>query len=491
MRSLVYIFLLTCCLPAFAGTPRTTFIENKGQWPDQVLYRALIPGGALFVEREALTYVIRSGDHHAHGDHHHDASDEKDAPKVHAWRVHFVGGSAVANSGSIEQSHLTNYLLGNDPSHWASDCRSFGKIQLTGIWPGIDLELSGIEGLKYDLIVAPGFDPGLARLRFEGQDRLQLINGDLHVITSAGTVIEKAPVVFNSDHSKLTAVASKYRLQEAQLSFEFPAGFDRNSTLVIDPELAFGSYSGSTGDNFGFTATYDDEGHLYGGGIVFDIGYPTTVGVLDPSFNSGVDVGISKWSPDGATLIWSTYIGGSGSEAPHSLVVNSNHELYVLGSTGSFNFPTTPGCFDPGFSGGIPASFPSVGTFEYDNGADVFISHLNNTGNAFIGSTYFGGSESDGLNSGDGLFHNYGDQFRGEIALDANEDPIISTSTASLDMPTSPGAPQTFYGGGQQDAFFFRMNPALSLLLWGTYHGGNGHDSGYGIQLSSSGEIYV
>src|SRR5690606_19098442 len=152
---------------------------------------------------------------------------------------------------------------------------------------------------------------------------------------------------------------SEYSLKGEVLTFTL-AEHDPQEKIIIDPELSFASFSGSTGDNFGFTATYDADGHLYGGGIVFNVGYPSTVGVLDPTFNGGsTDVGLSKWSPDGATLIWSTYLGGSESEAPHSLVVNSNNELFVLGSTGSNDFPITAGCFQPVYAGGAPVNFPN------------------------------------------------------------------------------------------------------------------------------------
>lgn len=387
---------------------------------------------------------------------------------------------------------MANYFIGNDPGGWASNCRIFSEVVLRNVWPGIDLKLDGTNGLKYDLIVASGADPSLAKFRYEGQDGLALIEGDLHVITTAGTVIEKAPVVFNVVQGMNKPVESRYLLVEDQLSFLFPDDFDRELPLIIDPELAFASYSGSTGDNFGFTATYDLEGHLYGGGIVFNVGYPTTVGALDPSFNGGTtDVAISKWSPDGSVLIWSTYLGGSSNEAPHSLVVNTSNEIYILGSTGSFDHPITPGCFDPTFNGGVPFGFPLGTGFSYDQGADIFITRLNSTGSALLGSTFFGGTGHDGLNIGTGVFHNYGDAFRGEIALDSNEEPVVATSTASLDLPISPGAPQAGYGGGEQDAYFFRMNPGLTTLLWGTYHGGSGNDSGFGIQLSSTGQIYT
>jgi gliding motility-associated-like protein len=478
------------CVQAAAHAPRVSFTENNGQWPEQVLYRARIPGGVLFIEREALTWVVRTGDHrHHHGDPDH-ALHEAD-PKVHAWRVHFQGGLAQGGEGGMQQPHRENYFLGDDPQHWGADCRVFGEVVLRDVWPGVDIRFSGERGLKYDVLLAPGLDPAVVQLLYEGQDALQLREGDLHVVTSAATVVEKRPVSYCLRNGVQVPVASRYRLEGNMLRFEFPEGHDAALPLVIDPEFTFGSYSGSTADNFGFTATYDADGSLYGGGIVFQQGYPTTTGALDATFNGGTtDVGVSKWSPDGSLLVWSTYIGGSHNEAPHSLVVNSTNELFILGTTGSSNFPTTPGCYDPTFNGGSSITFPAGYGFFYENGSDLFISRLSVGGNALVGSTFFGGSGADGLNLGPSLYYNYGDPFRGEIALNAAGEPVIATSTTSLNMPTTPGAPQATYGGGGQDAFFLRMNPALTTLQWATYYGGTESDSGYGVQFASNGQMY-
>jgi gliding motility-associated-like protein len=471
----------------FAGGPGATFTENKGQWPSHVLYRARIPGGALYVEREALTYVISTGI----GKHHHDGHVSEEEPRMHAWRVNFVGGTAKGNKGTLPLGHVQNFFLGNDPARWGTGCEVYGEVVLLDVWPGVDLKLSGREGLKYDLIVAPGSDPSQIKFHYSGQDGLQLVEGDLHVMNSVGTVLEKAPVVFQDLAIGREKTEAQYSLKDDLLTFNFPEGFDQTKPLIIDPEVSFGSYSGSTADNFGFTATYDADGHLYGAGVVFQQGYPTSVGAIDITFNGGsVDVGVSKWSPDGSNLIWSTYIGGSENEAPHSLVANAAGELFILGSTGSFDFPTTAGCYDNSFSFGPPVSFPGGYGFFFDNGADIFVAKINTTGTVLLGSTYFGGSNSDGLNVGPGLFYNYGDPFRGEIALNGSGEPVVSTSTSSNDLVTTSGAPQSSFGGGSQDAFYFRMNSGLTALLWATYHGGSADDSGYGVQFSSTGDVY-
>lgn len=477
--------------------PAARFTQNKGQWPEQVAYRTLVPGGALFVERNALTYTLHSGGPMEHHGHEHDGPPEPE--HAHAFRVSFEGTSEAIPSGASAQGFYENFFLGNDPAHWGTGCSVYGEVKLKELYPGIDLRMDGSMGLKYDFIVAPGSDPVQVRLRFDGQDGLSIKDGRLFVKTSAGTVIEEAPVAYQETASGRKGVRCSYRLNGSHVTFDLPDGYDILLPLVIDPVLTFGTYSGSTANNFGFTATYDAGGHLYGGGIVFSAGYPTTVGVLDPSFNGGtIDIGITKFSPDGTSQIWSTYIGGSGNECPHSLVVNSNNELYMMGSTGSADFPATGGAYDQTFHGGdnISVTAPTwVGqSFGYGygqaDGTDIVLAHFSADATSLTACTYVGGSSNDGVNNVLPLSHNYGDHFRGEVALDASEWPVVSTSTQSADIPVSANAPQAVFGGGIQDAYFFRMDPALTTLQ-ATFYGGSGNDSGYGVQFDSNGQVFT
>jgi len=486
VRLLWILLLLFFAMVAQGAAPRATFTENKGQWPASVLYRVMLPHGALFVERGAFTYVLqKGGSAHHHGEaqtgHAHD-------PLVsHAFRVHFVGGHASSAVGGTRQGHYENFFLGNDTSKWGTGCGIFGEVVLNDVWPGIDLHIDGRTGLKYELVVAPGVDPAQAKFRYEGHDGLELKNGALVVNTKAGPLVEEPPISFQT---RGRTVESSYHLSNQLVSFDL-GSFDRTLPLTIDPTLTFASYSGSSGNNFGFTATYDASGHLYGGGIVFDVGYPTTLGVLDDSFNGGtIDVGISKWSTDGAALEWSTYLGGSGNESPHSMVVNDNDELYVFGSTGSSNLPTTPGCVDNSFGGGPALTFIIGYGYDQPFGTDMFVAHLNTTATALIGCTYMGGADNDGINNAPELAHNYGDSFRGEIIVDGAGNPVIASNTSSAGLPV-PGGPQGSYGGGTQDGYCFRLDPLLATVLWSTYIGGLGADAAYGVQMDSDGELFV
>jgi gliding motility-associated-like protein len=465
------------------------FTENKGQWPDHVLYRTMLPNGALFVERSAFTYVLQTGGAtHAHGTA--ETAQLHEPYRAHAFKVSFVGGEARSASGALTQAHYENFFLGDDPAMWGTGCPVHGEVVLHEVWPGIDLRIDGRTGLKYEVLVSPGADPAAVRFHYEGQDLLALKDGALVVRTSAGEVVEEAPISFQ-DTPLRKEIPSHYLLHGDEVGFSFPQGYARELPLTIDPTISFASYSGSSADNFGFTATYDNEGHLYGGGIVFDVGYPSTTGVLDASFNGGqIDVGISKWTLDGSALVWSTYIGGTGNEAPHSMVVNADDELYVFGHTGSFNFPSTQNCFDDTFGGGGPVVFSIQYGYGHPNGTDMFVTHLNAAATAMIGSTFVGGTGNDGLNDQGSLAHNYGDSFRGEIIVDLNGDPVVATTTGSLDLPIV-GGPQPAAGGGGQDGYCFRLDPSLSSMSWSTYIGGSGLDAAFGVQVDSGGDLFV
>src|SRR3990172_1853751 len=116
---------------------------------------------------------------------------------------------------------------------------------------------------------------------------------------------------------KQREVKCNFKLENKVVSFEFPRGYDKTKELVIDPTLIFASYSGSTADNWGYTSTFDNAGNLYGGGVTFGVGYPTTVGAYQVSFNGGngnysfgTDISLTKFSSNGTALLYSTYLGG-------------------------------------------------------------------------------------------------------------------------------------------------------------------------------------
>lgn len=469
------------------------FMENRGQFPTSVKYQLRVANADVFFERDRLVFHFTDPEllghhHHEHGHPHPKASG---AVNAHAYHMVFENAAPTVHvEGESAYSDLTNYFTGNDPGRWASGVRAFQQLRYTGIYPGIDFQYYGHEGtLKYDVIVAAGADASVISMRYDGADRVYLRNGQLHVVNAFNEVTELRPVAYQSVSGKRVEVKCDFVLDGQRVRFTFPEGYDTSRELVIDPILIFSSYSGSTSNNFGFTATYDNNGALYGGGTTYGAGYPTVTGSYNNGFGGQVDMAITKFASNGGSLIWSTFIGGSSAEAPNSMVVNSLGQLIVLGSTSSPNFPTTAGAFDQTYNGGVPINYPSNGT-DYTNGSDIVVTVFSADGSALVGSTFLGGSGNDGLNQSNALAYNYGDNFRGEVIVDASNNIYITSSTLSSDLPVTVGVFDNTLSG-TQDAVVAKFNPNVTSLLWCGYLGGNDADAGYSLKLGGSGDLFV
>lgn len=469
------------------------FIENKGQWPSNVTYAARINAGNIFLESSGITFdLYHTGDWDEKFGHQFENGQHQPSSTLrkHAYKVKLLNTLAHPKlvPSEIRQGHY-NYYIGKDPQKWGVGARAYGNIRYTGVWEGIDMIIKQLgSDLKYEFEVAPGRTASDIQLEYEGADDLRLVDGNLQITTSVNIITEQKPYSYQLIDGDLVPVASEFVLEGNILSFRIMEDYNPSEPLIIDPILTFASYTGSTADNFGFTAAFDSLGSLYGGGIVFASGYPFTTGAYDTTWNGGVDIGITKFTPDGSDLEYSTYIGGNGDEAPSSLIINKNNELVILGLTGSSNYPTTSTAIDTTFNGGNSQTFLSNG-LSFPNGTDIIVTILNEDGTALVGSTYLGGSENDGLNNNTALGYNYGDIVRGEVIVNDDNEIFVSSSTQSQDFPTlNPLQPA--HGGGQ-DACIFSMSADASTIMWSTFLGGVTQDAGYGLKLDGNQDLYV
>lgn len=497
-------FLSIMCILLLTGSAISQNIwlhPNKGQWDNEIKYAVDLNNGYMYVDSKGFTFFLNDAMQHDHEDHP-EKGHAKDV-KVHVIKSHFLNSSWDGDVQEADPSTFyRNYYLGNDPGKWRSGVHSFGRTTMMDFYPGIDMVLDGGGSkFKYSFIVEPGKDASVIAYTIEGADKLYLNEGSLHIVNRFGEIIEEAPFAWTEKDGRKTKVNVEFVLNGDQVSYNFPNGYDSSETLVIDPYLVFSTFTGSTMDNWGMTATPDSGGNLYAGGIVFGISgtYPTTPGSFDMTYNggssyqyifgsstynmSGFDVSISKFNANGTLMVYSTYLGGSDNEAPHSLVTDENGNLYVLGVTGSTNFPTVAGSYDTSHNGG---PFVAENELGY-NGADIYVTRFNAAGSALVGSTYVGGSGTDGINIDD-LNFNYGDPFRGEIIVNSGFVYVSSTSR-STNFPVVGAAQGTL--NGLQDAVIFKMNDALTTMSWSTYFGGGGLESGNSLQLSSTGNVYV
>ena len=358
------------------------FIENKGQFLSNVIAKKNVFGGALFIEKAKLTYCFYNQEQLKK--FHNKVSEESNID-LHAYSVDFINANKNIETQLLDKSlFFENYFLGQ-PNSWAKNVAHFNTVMQKNIYDGIDLIFyNNSESIKYDLIVKANSNPNDIIMKYAGHNRISINNGNLIVTTSVNTVTELKPYAYQLIDNDTVEVVCNYSLRKNKLRFEFPNGYNQNIDLIIDPTLIFSTYSGSISDNFGYTATYDNQGHLYSGSTVFGVDYPVTTGAFQQSFQGGVtDIAVTKYDTLGQTRIYSTYLGGSSDELPHSMVVNNNNELYILGTTGSNDFPTTSNAFQTNFNGGTNF-FPSGLGVSFPDGSDMFISRLNIDGGVYF-----------------------------------------------------------------------------------------------------------
>ncbi len=489
------------------------FSENKGQWHPDVKYKGELRTGAFFLKQggyRVLQYQHEdfeaaiadlTGHPHKHGETAKKTAQTILPPtaggqqddilvRSHAYDVIFDGANAKATAvPEREMVGYANYFLGNDPSKWASGVKTYGGVVYKNMYPGIDVRYYSDNGfLKYDILVYPGANPNQIGLLYNGVDKLSLDKGELVVKTSVTEVRERSPYSYQLTNGVRRQVDCQYVLNGNKVSFALK-GYDPSAVLVIDPTLVFSTFAGSTSDNWGYTATYDAAGNAFGGGICFGSGFPTTVGAFQRTFGggsntgegTGFDIVLMKLNPGGTQRIFSTYLGGSGNEQPHSLVVDGSGSLIVSGRTTSPNYPQTSG-----------------GKIGAGGGWDIIVTKFNVAGSALIGSIQIGGLLDDGVNikhkaspptGPSSLFENYGDDARSEVLTDAAGNVYVASCTRSADFPTTPGAFQSARRGAQ-DAVLLKFNSAMALQF-STLLGGSGDDAAYVLNLEDDGHILL
>ncbi|RFS24603.1 PKD domain-containing protein [Chitinophaga silvatica] len=482
------------------------FIENKGQWEKEVIYKSELDGASVFLEKNAFTFLLLNRDdlyqlnEFVHGHSHRGdtifiprgGSAPANTPipprptsfpdvRGHAYKVRFLNANPnVAVSPDKQQENLSNYFIGNDPSKWATDVKSFQNINYLNLYPGIDAHVySEASQLKYDLIVHPGSNPDNIQMKYDGTTGMELKKGQLYIHTTVGDVIEQLPFAYQYINNQRVPVKVTYRLNGDKLGFKVSGEYNPAYTLVIDPVYVFSTVSGSRSDNWGFTATYDEAGNFYGGGIVFGTGYPVTPGAVQSAYGGGrFDIGISKFSSNGTRLIYATYIGGDGLEQPHSLFVDPQGNLVISGRTTSGNYPKA---VVEGSRGGW----------------DIAVTKLNAAGNGIIGSLIVAGTSDDGVNMRENreggdyiLLRNYGDDARSEVVVDDAGYIYVASCTRSADFPMRGNGFQTKFGG-KQDGVIMKINPLCQALVWTSFIGGSNEDAAYVIALNGLNSLYV
>ena len=499
MRRLYTILLLLLPLATLsARKPADTlsarhweFVQNLGQWDAQVRFAAKTNSGSLFFDNNGLT-VTQLHPQQLQAFHEAKHSGKPISNTIldaAAYRITFVNANPTPEvSGLDPYEHYYNYFCGRDPRRWASHVSVYNSLQYKQLYDKIDLLfLEENDYFKYEFHIAPGGDPKQIQLRYDGLRSLDKVGEELLLHTAVDRVLELRPFAYQiNEQGDTIPISCSYRLQGNTVTFNL-GRYSPALPLVIDPTVVFSTYSGSTSDNWGYTATYDSHGNLYGGGISFGTGYPVTLGAYQLDFAGQVDVAITKFDATGSFLHYSTYLGGTVADIPHSLHVNDNDELYIFGTTGSTDFPVTSGAYDTTFNGGPNTTLST--SMKFLNGSDIFVAKLSADGTQLPAATFIGGSGNDGINIAPGLRTNYADDNRGEIIVDGNSNVYVVSSTNSADFPITSTiyVPDTT---GKQKVCIFKLSQDLSTLIWSSCYGGSGNDAGYSMFLAADKSVY-
>ncbi|MBC7426743.1 MAG: gliding motility-associated C-terminal domain-containing protein [Bacteroidia bacterium] len=470
-----------------------TFIENKGQWNSGFVFASELENASFYAEKGGFTYLFSDGAEYGrmmHDFHENKFLTDSFNVRYHSLKMQFIGqNNEMKISGKNALPFYNNYFYGNDRSKWKSYVPIFENIYYTDAFKGVDLSVySSPSNLKYDYIVNAGADVSEIRFRYEGADYITLKGGYLYIGTSLGDLVESKPFAYQLINGEKVTVQCNYSLTDNsdpnKIQVSFKTGvYNKNYALIIDPVLIFSTYSGSRGDNFGFTATYDHRANLYSAGITNGgpgKDYPVTFGAFQKTYKGGVnqapanlpcDVTISKYDSTGKTLLFATYLGGTLNEFPHSLVADNQNNLLIMGTTFSKDFPVHQLGYDTSHNGN----------------ADIFVCKLSSDGSTLLGGTFIGGNSDDGLNSNT-LRYNYSDDFRGDIIPDSLNHVYVASTTESSNFPLKNASQTT--KGSKQDGCVFSLDSSLRILQWSTFLGGNSDDACYSVKLNDS-SIYV
>lgn len=390
--NIVFLSILLClCSILVAGSSSdnvmvskssVSFIKNQGQWTSGIIYKSSHTSTSVAVLDDEISFCNAG-----------EEIENPDGSEVHTyyvWNLKFLNASETKSwVGGEQQESKLSYLFGNDPSEWVIHPDEYSSLSCNGIYDHIDLKFYGeTYDLKYDYIVHPGGSINSIQSAYNGVEELTINSGgELVVRTLWHTQIQRTPVAWQMKNGIKEYVDVQYvLLNDTTYGFHATNNYDRNYDLVIDPlfQMAWASYTNIPGSgnniNYCFANEMDAAGNVYLTGIA-DGTFPITPGAYSGPGNVYPDIFVAKFSSDGSTLIYGTYLPGSSSEFGTDIAVDALGRAYVTGVvdlniTGLTNFPSTANAYQP----------------VHGIGSDAFLTVLNPTGTGLVYSTFLGGS---------------------------------------------------------------------------------------------------
>jgi hypothetical protein len=442
-----------------------SFEVNQGQADQSVRFLARGQGYTILLRPSEAALALESP---GQGARFPEKAKGQPTPSIRVLRMRIEGADLSAPATGLHRlPGVSNYFIGNDPSHWHTNIPTYKEVQFEHIRPGVNLVYYGDQSqLEYDFVLSAGVKPQSLGLSFEGSDAAIDPQGDLVFTWTDGQVTFHRPVAYQGDKSnpaKKHFLAASYVLKgHNRVGFEVP-DYDRQEPLVIDPSLYYSTYLGGNGGDTGNAIALDSVNCAYVTGSTTSTNFPTS-GSPKPyqsTYGGDTDAFVTKLRYDGEAIIYSTYLGGNNYDVGNGIALDSSDDAYIVGSTSSANFPTTANVFQPTFGGNT----------------DAFVAKLDPSGSTLLYSSYLGGSDID-----------YGQA----IAVDPVGNMFVTGYTQSTDFPTAN--PIQSGNSGNGDAFVAEIDASLAQnqqLVYSTYLGGSSADSGQGIAVDIGDNAYV
>ena len=515
-----------------------SFEANQGQTAARVKYLSRGAGYTLFLTGDEAVFSLAGRKRNSRGENPSlAAATQNGAPRAakrEVVRMKLLDANRDAAVWGLDQlPGVSNYFIGNDHERWRRNIPQYARVKYQSVYPGIDLVYYGTQGhLEYDFVVAPGADPRRIQWNIRGARIHSDQNGELVLSTEATEVRWHPPVAYQDIDGTRKKIRSRYNLaRDGRVEFELGT-YDRTRTLTIDPGLAYATFIGGSDSDSAAAIAVDHSGNAYITGTTSSYDFPIA-NAVQLRESGGEDVFVSKIDATGTILVYSTYLGGVLDDSGLGIAVDIPGNAYITGFTLSGDFPVVNALqprraspdgsdafiseIDPsgssliystflggsscggGFCGGVDTTglgiavdfhgnayvvgnttavnFPVVNAFQSSFGGglfDIFVSKIATAGAALAYSTYLGGTGND---SGSG------------IALDVAGDAYIVGTTATYGAPNDfplMNAWQPTYGGGNSDAIVAKFDSTGMSLLFSTYLGGSGDDTGAAIAVGAN-----
>ncbi len=498
------------------------FIENQGQFPHEIKYYSQSENHSIFFTAEGLSLFTH-------------IPETAQKTEIRLFPLNAKKNMRIFPEN--KQQAVLSYFYGKHPKNWHQGVASYRSILYEEIYDGIDMRFYGNQHqLAYDLILAPYADPSKIQLAYEGLEALKLAeNGTLEIVLKEGFLQQKPPYVYQEIAGRRVEISSRFKLlgqtsdsEKSVHRYGFELGsYDKNYPLIIDPTLDYSSYLGGTNNDFAWAIALDDAGNVYIAGETWSTDFPTQSPLQGTHPGGTRSAFVAKIDLATSSLLYATYLGGSGEDIAIDIAVDSSGAAYVIGHTDSLDFPTvlpiqnshggewdvfvvklSPdgtvldystylGGFAKDYGRGIALDtvggvyltgetlsqdFPTVSAIQDSRAgrSDAFVTKINASGTYLDYSTYLGGGSANGA---------FGDDFGRDIAVDAMGYAYVTGKTNASDFPTVSAFQAN--NGGLFDAFITKINPAGSAWHYSSYLGGSQNDAATALALEASGNVIL